>query len=305
MLPKVKNIIFLVFGALLCIASSVSIAQEPTPATSSFNQQWLDAVISIEISDPGQEPHPVGTGFLVRTQGSHVVLVTAKHVIEQAISGADTHGQRVGYRLATGAGSSVVWEDDLAKRGGGTWNFSSSDIACRFIAWPTTETHIVTIAAENFLTAKSLTVGAPLLVLGFPLGLRSADHPRPIARHGIVGRADPDGLIADVFVFPGNSGGPVIYAPPLGPGGGTQFLADEKLVGVVSSYIPYDEPAVSPQTKRLRIMFEENTGLANIVPTERLIELLASDAVRRIDTHCPDAQNTPMMCDAPHRAGQQ
>lgn len=294
---------FFVLALLLCLTRLVSIAQGPTPATSSFNQQWLDAVVSIETSESGQDPHPIGTGFLVRTEGHHILLVTAKHVVEPAVKSTATSGQRLGYRLTTGSGSSIVWEDDLVK-GNGAWNFSTADIACRRVWWPG-ETHVMTIAAENFLTADSVAVGAPLLVLGFPLGLRSPDHPRPIARHGIVGRAEPDGLIADLFVFPGNSGGPVMYAPPIGLGGSTQFLTDEKLVGVVSSYIPYREPAVSPQTHQLRVMFEENTGLANIVPTDRLIELLQSDDVRKIDAEPCAPEATPITCEAPHRPAQQ
>jgi hypothetical protein len=100
-----------------------------------------------------------------------------------------------------------------------------------------------------------------------------------------VGRADSEGLIADAFVFPGNSGGPVIYSPILkvGQGLNSPLLNEERLVGVVSSFIPYLEPAVSAQTQRVRVVFEENSGLANLIPVARLVELVESDAIRKMD----------------------
>ena len=272
---------------LIVPASWGSDAPSEAPrSTSTFNQQWLDAVISIEVAEPGKDPEPIGTGFLVRTARTHVVVVTAKHVIEEFLASPT---RRLGYRLnTTGSKSVVLWEDDLKKQGLGEWHVSAADIACRFVAWPNAA-QIVTMTSDNFLPSGTLMAGAPLLVLGFPLGIRSVDHARPIVRHGVVGRSDPDGVVADAFVFPGNSGGPVVYSPSFKAGHGlsSPLISEEKLIGIVSSFIPYREPAISPQTKRVRVIFEENSGLANIVPVERLSELLATDAVTKQDAALP------------------
>jgi hypothetical protein len=40
----------------------------------------------------------------------------------------------------------------------------------------------------------------------------------------------------------------------------------------VSSYIPYVDVAVSQQTKRPRITFEENSGLTQIFPVEAITQ---------------------------------
>jgi hypothetical protein len=56
---------------------------------------------------------------------------------------------------------------------------------------------------------------------------------------------------------------------------GTKAVTSANLVGVVSGYVPYQDIAVSQQTGRPRIIFEENSGLATIVPAERVIELVA------------------------------
>ncbi|TKB74322.1 MAG: trypsin-like peptidase domain-containing protein, partial [Nitrospira sp.] len=269
--------------AALVLWASTAFGQ-PAPAvlqTTSFNQQWLDTVVSIEVTDSQKELQSIGTGFLVRTANKHIVLVTAQHVIQ----GPFPAGSRLAYRLnSQGGGSAIVWDDELPKGLASWFNAPASDVACRFIAWPDSAT-LVTLTPDNFIADGALSAGAPVLVLGFPLGLRSADHPRPIARHGIVGRVDHDNVIADVFVFPGNSGGPVIYNPSLkvGQGLNSPLLNAEKLIGVVSSFLPYRETAISLQTQRPRVVFEENSGLSNVVPVNRLVELLASDSVKKMD----------------------
>ena len=70
------------------------------------------------------------------------------------------------------------------------------------------------------------------------------------------------------FVFPGNSGGPVLLKPETMSIQGTQNHPDPLLIGVVDAYQPYREPAVSLQTREARIVFEENSGLANILPID-------------------------------------
>lgn len=286
-----RSILVITFLALismeLALYDGVSDAEGEQRPTSTFNQNWLDAVISIEVSDDGKNPEPVGTGFLVGTSRKHVLIVTAKHVIEDQLA---SKSKRLGYRLnTTGRGSVVIWEDTLVKQDLGSWYLSpTADLACRYVAWPDA-VRIVTIATDNFIGSASLMAGTPVLALGFPLGLRSTDHALPIARQGIVARADQNGIVADLFVFPGNSGGPVVYTPPFKPGKGltSALEVEEKLIGVVSSFIPYREPAISPQTKRVRVMFEENSGLANVVPIDRLVELIESDAVKKKDAALP------------------
>lgn len=104
----------------------------------------------------------------------------------------------------------------------------------------------------------------------------------------MVARADRDDLLADAFVFPGNSGGPVLYEPPIkikGKGLITSpFINEEHLVGLVSEFLSYSETAVSQQTKRPRVVFEENSGLARIVPADAIRDLLNRDDVTKLDS---------------------
>ena len=103
----------------------------------------------------------------------------------------------------------------------------------------------------------------------------------------MVARSDKTELLADAFVFPGNSGGPALYRPPIKVKGDSltsPFINEERLVGLVSSFLPYFDTAVSQQTKRPRIVFEENSGLARIVPADAIIELLSRDDVTKLDS---------------------
>jgi hypothetical protein len=47
-------------------------------------------------------------------------------------------------------------------------------------------------------------------------------------------------------------------------------------VGLVGEYIPYQDIAISPQTGRRRVLFEENTGLTRVWSTDHLRELIGS-----------------------------
>src|SRR5207248_1509243 len=81
-------------------------------------------------------------------------------------------------------------------------------------------------------------------------------------------------FLLDSFVFPGNSGGPVALKPELLSIQGTKSVSQAYFIGVVTSYQTYQEAAVSPQTKRTRIIFEENSGLAEVLPPDYIEETI-------------------------------
>src|SRR3990172_1553482 len=72
----------------------------------------------------------------------------------------------------------------------------------------------------------------------------------------------------DTAQFPGNSGGPVIIEPSAGSIEGTKPITGSYLIGIVSGYLPYQDIAISAQTRRPRIVFEENSGLASVHPVD-------------------------------------
>lgn len=134
--------------------------------------------------------------------------------------------------------------------------------------------------------AKLRTIGASagdgIFVLGFPMNLAGIQRNYVIVRQGGIARISDllDGAstsyLVDAFVFPGNSGSPVILRPELVSITGTPQQMNAFLIGIITSYQPYTDVAISPQTKRPRITFEENSGLAEVLPIDYVDETIAA-----------------------------
>lgn len=117
-------------------------------------------------------------------------------------------------------------------------------------------------------------------VLGFPMGLIGSTRNTVIARSGAIARIQ-DALaksnseyLIDAFVFPGNSGGPVVSKPEAFAITGTKSQNASYLIGIVKSYVPYRDIAISQQTGRPRVIFEENSGLAAVHPIDYVQEII-------------------------------
>lgn len=124
------------------------------------------------------------------------------------------------------------------------------------------------------LREKGYAAGDAIYVLGFPMGLTGKERNYVITRRGAIARISDflelkwPSFTIDALIFPGNSGGPVFAGPELTSINGTQAHTSAYLIGVVRSYIPYVDVAVSQQTMRPRITFEENSGLAEVLPMD-------------------------------------
>jgi hypothetical protein len=96
-----------------------------------------------------------------------------------------------------------------------------------------------------------------------------------------------DSFLIDSFVFPGNSGGPVILRPEFVSISGTPSQSKSYLIGMVAGYQPYVDVAVSQQTQHQRIIFEENSGLATVLPTDYISDAIAADKQRPAPPSAP------------------
>lgn len=136
------------------------------------------------------------------------------------------------------------------------------------------------VAAKESLSKLGISEGDFGYVLGFPMGLIGKERSFVIVRHGTIARIRDylSGLskeiLMDCLIFPGNSGGPVVSKPELIAIKGTKVSSSAYLLGVVRYSISYQDVAISTQTKRPRLIFEDNSGLASIVPIQYLTELI-------------------------------
>ena len=136
------------------------------------------------------------------------------------------------------------------------------------------------VADRGKTTEIGLAEGDGVYVLGFPMGLVGSTRNFVVARQGIIARiqdflADAtDRFLIDALIFPGNSGSPVITKPELASIEGTKNQDRSYLIGVVKDFIPYRDAAISQQTQRPRIVFEENSGLAEVIPMDAVKKLI-------------------------------
>ena len=133
------------------------------------------------------------------------------------------------------------------------------------------DSHVADRVKANEL---GISEGDGIFVLGFPMGIIGNERNFTVVRQGSIARirdfwaGSSKEFLADTFIFPGNSGGPVVTKPEILGIEGTKSIQSSYLIGMVTSFIPYHDTAISVQTKRPRITFEENSGLATIVPID-------------------------------------
>ena len=100
-------------------------------------------------------------------------------------------------------------------------------------------------ADSNKLKEIGSTAGDGVFVLGFPMDLAGAQLNYVIVRQGIIARINElldkasSTFLLDAFVFPGNSGSPVILKPEITSIEGTPHNMRAYLIGVVDSYKAY------------------------------------------------------------------
>lgn len=118
--------------------------------------------------------------------------------------------------------------------------------------------------------------------------LRQDSKVFPVIRRGTIARINSDDSIyIDGSAFPGNSGSPVFMMPSAirYTGNSVAIGSDTvggKFLGIISQYKPYSEVAVSQQTGRARVVFEENTGLSMLWSNKYIKEIMKSDEFKNV-----------------------
>jgi len=131
-----------------------------------------------------------------------------------------------------------------------------------------------------------ITEGDGAFVLGFPLSLVGGERNFVIVRQATIARIRDaiagvsKEFMLDTLIFPGNSGGPVVLRPEATFIDGTKPQKLSLLVGLVSSFRTYQDVAVSKHTGRPRVVFEENAGLASVIPIDAVRIAIKEGLVR-------------------------
>jgi hypothetical protein len=231
-------------------------------------QQYLDSLVALEQpTPPGETPRAVATGFLVGFDSGdkdeeeqtlyRTFLVTNRHVVEG--------GSKLVAKFNRGDEAARYDIELLDGDGNPNWvshgEFDIAVIPVGLVGLRDEGAEFAFVTDENMLDLDKmdeLQVGAgySVFVLGFPMGLAGVQRKYAIVRTGHIARIDrelindPDyrGYLLDSTVYPGNSGGPVVLAPNAIVLDGSPVVNTLYVIGVVASYMPYSDTAVSLQT---------------------------------------------------------
>ena len=263
---------------------------------------YLDAVVALGVGNDPATRSWIGTGFLygVWDQGSsgedkgyYVFLVTCKHVLDghdniwlkfNVVSGSGSQDINLLLRAKNGRELWIRHPDDSVDLGASFINAKYLSSQNMRLNWFRNDEHTATISDMN---SGGITEGDGIYVLGFPMGLVDPMWQSVICRLGCIARIQNvlnsgiGDFLIDASVFPGNSGGPVVLQPEMTAITGTKSIRNAHLIGVVSTYLPYQDVAISMQTRRPRITFDENSGLSSVIPVDRINELM-DDSVKRL-----------------------
>ena len=259
--------------------------------------KYLNCVVAIGQDNKEGGIHWMGTGFLF---GYHlpgekyqanvysIYLVSNKHVLKGQNNVYLRFNPQGGKPAQNHKLDIVAGSQNLCKQ------HANKDIDVAIVSIPQTyldnlvkngvNPEFFTFDKESFLISDlktlEVTEGDSVFALGFPMGLVGNTRQYVILRGGVISRIHDmlegysSDYIVDAPVFPGNSGGPVIIKPEFVKISRTQSQKESRLIGLVKSYIPYKDVAISPQTGRPRVVFEENSGLTNVEPVDRIIETI-------------------------------
>lgn len=259
---------------------------------------YMKAVLSIGVRKADGDIKWIGTGFMIvkKVDENHYqpFLVTNKHVL----SGK----QSVVIRLKKIESDQLLTIDvNLIENGNKVYSEHPDDkvdIAVMTLVGSFFEQNRLQLAAFEIDEAALDSVeyvkegggeGSDIYMLGFPMGLVDVDTNTPICRSGCVARitesevARTKDILLDIQNFTGNSGSPVISRPEVVSIGDTKALGRSVLIGIIHSYIPYEETLINSQTGRIVEIRSENSGIAKANPVEFIRETMEIE-MRRVSS---------------------
>jgi hypothetical protein len=265
MQPRIAIIFFIALSMLFILNCNCQILQG----------NWKNSILLFEIKS-NDNFIPIGTGTVIRTNDK-TFFVTNYHIaIEKNLY--------IRFNTKNNDLAKIRYSIDMSKTDNKTdWIVNKEfDIAVfpiiTYSGFRQSTYDSVNLTVNGISICKSwinLKEGDDIYVLGFPLQLGSGDKYTPLFRQGIISLKIKEGeFLIDASIFPGNSGGPVFEKNYILDSLGIS-VGIGRMIGIVSSYIPYQDVAISAQTKEPRVIFEENSSLARIISIDKVFELTA------------------------------
>ncbi len=232
-----------------------------------------------------RKPIPIATAFLISVN-TVLFLVTAKHVVldpkSKEVKDRELYAM---YNVKTPG--KPYWRDLGGFRTAHKfdWIFHRDvDVDIAMLPFPLEPEIDTMVIPDTIFEAKSnLLELDDVFFLSYQPGT-ALDGVSPVFRSGIVSRINSNNtFLIDAAAFPGNSGSPVFAKPTVIelPNKLGMQVSGGKFVGIIGSYIPYQEVARSDQTGQARVIFEENTGLSLVWGADYIREIQGSEVFKQ------------------------
>lgn len=239
------------------------------------------------LGDINKEGNPrfYATGALVKVQNIYH-LITAKHVILDRKTGNFKDDKMLVFFNSKDGGIMSRPIENVKRYLDASWIFHTNpevDVAIIPFGIDTHKDDVLVIPDDSFLLSNNIFELYDIFFLSYQPGIEPKRKISPIFRSGIISIINDDkSFYIDASAFPGNSGSPVFVKPsPItfnekGVSIGGDQLGG-KFIGIIGEYVTYQEVAISAQTGRARVIFEENTGLSKVWSVEFIKEIIDSD----------------------------
>lgn len=287
----IKCLILVLFFFSLFHATTLSFAQQERRfnPTIELTSQIKKTIVFLGKTNQKGENQFYATGFLVEIQNVFH-LVTAKHVVvDPRTNNFIDSGMLVSFNLKDGnIGSCSI--DEIKKNYAVNWIFHENkdvDIAIIPFGLDLQKYDVKTIPDSIFLDTERLFELYDVFFLSYQPGIQSQKRILPVIRNGTISLINDDKTFyIDAFAFPGNSGSPVFLKPsPIRFDEGSISIGGDQLggkfIGIIGEYLPYQEVAISTQTGRPRVVFEENTGLSRVWSVTFIKQIAESTAFKQ------------------------
>ena len=256
-------------------------------------QFYKNAVVSIGVKNQNSDIAWIGTGFFVTRaideNNVRPFLVTNRHVflgkstIVIRMKEKDTENLKefdVSIVRSDGSYEIPIYvlhtQDDIDIA---VLPLDASFIVENHLECPTFDIDSNAMTSSE-LRENGFDEGSLIFMLGYTMGLVNQSSSLPICRLGCIARISKEqiqekhNILVDIQNFPGNSGSPIINRPEVVSIQGTKNLDRSVLVGIIHSYIPYEETLINSQTGRLVEVRSENSGLAYAHPVEYIRDII-------------------------------
>ena len=275
------------FALVLCLATAAQAGGK------SWLDHWRESTVALGVAqrEGGKQRFTaVATGVIVGSVPGQKRpwLVTARHVFYNP-----TENWEPNYILVRFSWFETRPVDEylgvmvpLKQNGRRTWvAHPDPDVDLAYVPLSVTpqeagKSELQAIVLSQFATAAETYEAAPVLILGYPAAVGADFQVRALLRQGVIAWVSPERpaakpFLIDANIFPGNSGGPVLFVPTgIDPAGRVLTGGSVKFLGLVSQTRTQSTLIATSKSQPSQSLPLNFLGIGVIEPAQRVRELV-------------------------------